>query len=191
MTISDVFALRRQGRVEEAYEAARQIYAADKSPQAAAAMYLSALDMRQLLLDDGQTIEADKIGKALERLLTLTPEHLLTGVWGENVAADYLCEKGYLLMERDWHSNHRDIDVIARQGDCIVFVEVKTRRNRDYADPLQAVDYQKLRNLRYAINHYLHYRQFNNPWRFDVITIVGHVGCDNPEINHIEDFPLR
>jgi len=191
MTISDVFALRRQGRVEEAYEAARQIYAADKSPQAAAAMYLSALDMRQLLLDDGQTVEADKIGKALERLLTLTPEHLLTGVWGENVAADYLCEKGYLLMERDWHSNHRDIDVIARQGDCIVFVEVKTRRNRDYADPLQAVDYQKLRNLRYAINHYLHYRQFNNPWRFDVITIVGHVGCDNPEINHIEDFPLR
>ena len=64
MTISDVFALRRQGRVEEAYEAARQIYAADKSPQAAAAMYLSALDMRQLLLDDGQKVEADTLADA-------------------------------------------------------------------------------------------------------------------------------
>jgi Holliday junction resolvase-like predicted endonuclease len=191
MTISDVFALRRQGRVEEAYETARQIYAADKSSQAAAAMYLSALDMRQLLLDDGQTAEADKIVKALERLLTLMPEHLLTGVWGENVAADYLCEKGYLLMERDWHSNHRDIDIIARQGDCIVFVEVKTRRNRDYADPLQAVGYQKLRNLGRAINHYLYYRQLDNRWRFDVITVVGSMGSDNPEIDHIEDFPLR
>ena len=191
MTVNEIYDLRNQGRKEEAYEAARQNYAADKSPQAAAAMYLSALDMRQLLLDDGQTVEADKIGKALERLLTLTPEHLLTGVWGENVAADYLCEKGYLLMERDWHSNHRDIDIIARQGDCIVFVEVKTRRNRDYADPLQAVGYQKLRNLGRAINHYLHYRQLDNRWRFDVITVVGSMGSDNPEIDHIEDFPLR
>lgn len=191
MTIDDVFALRRLGRVEEAYEAARGIYAIDKSPQASAAMYLSALDMQQLLLNDCQTAEAEKIGRALERLLTLTPEHLLTGIWGEQLAADYLCEKGYLLLEHDWHSNHRDIDIIAQQGDVIVFVEVKTRRNCEYSDPLQAVDYQKLRNLRYAINHYLHYRQFYNPWRFDVITIVGHVGCDNPEINHIEDFPLR
>ena len=191
MTISDVFALRRQGRVEEAYDAARAIYGSDKSPQASAAMYLSALDMQRLLQNDGQTTEAGKIEKALERLLTLTPEHLLTGIWGEQVAADYLCEKGYLLLEHDWHSNHRDIDIIAQQGNVIVFVEVKTRRNCDYSDPLQAVGYQKLRNLGRAINHYLHYRQFNNPWRFDVVTVVGHLGCDNPSIDHIEDFPLR
>ena len=190
MTISDVFALRRQGRVEEAYEAARQIYAADKSPQAAAAMYLSALDMRQLLLDDGQTVEADKIGKALERLLTLTPEHLLTGVWGENVAADYLCEKGYLLMERDWHSNHRDIDIIARQGDCIVFVEVKTRRNRVFGEPEDAVNYAKMKNLRAAFNHYIKYKCIDKNTRFDIVSVIGTPDGGLTDITHYEDVPI-
>jgi len=190
MTISDVYALRRQGRVVEAYETARRIYAEDKGPAASTIMYLTAVDMQQKLKDEGQTDAADKISKALERLLAETPEHLLLGCWGEEVSAECLSDKGYVILERDWHSSHRDIDIIARQGDSIVFVEVKTRRNRDYTEPLQAVNYQKRKNLSRAVNHYLHYRSLDCPWRFDVITVVGHIGCDTPEINHVEDFPL-
>jgi uncharacterized protein (TIGR00252 family) len=132
-------------------------------------------------------LEKEKIQTGL---LEKGAEHLQTGVWGEELAAAYLREKGYVILERDWRSKHRDIDIVAQQANSIVFVEVKTRRNREFAEPETAVDYKKLRNLRLAINHYIHYRKIENPWRFDVITVVGTVGCMSPEINHIEDFAL-
>ena len=123
-------------------------------------------------------------------LLTNGPEHMKMGVWGENLAVAYLREKGYTILERDWHSTHRDIDIIARQDDCLVFVEVKTRRNTTFTQPAQAVDYKKQRNLQLAINHYLNYRKWDGSIRFDVITIVGELGTPNPEIEHIEDIHL-
>lgn len=221
MTVNDVFELRSQGRTEEAYEAARAVYATDKSPHASAAMFWTAVDALKKRINDNRTDEARKIYMALERLLngvsdrngwmhealdrcralmekgekqeTLRdegPEHLQTGIWGEELAASYLRDKGYVILERDWHSKHRDIDIIAQDGHCIVFVEVKTRRNEEVAAPLQAVNYQKLKNLRLAINHYINYRKTDQPWRFDVIAIVGTPGGAAPEINHIEDFPI-
>jgi uncharacterized protein (TIGR00252 family) len=129
-------------------------------------------------------------GNALKGLQTEGAAHLQMGVWGEELAADYLREKGYVILERDWHSGHRDIDIIARQDACIVFVEVKTRRSSDFGSPVQAVDYAKRRNLLRAINHYLHYRQIDLSWRFDVISIVGMPG-GQPAIEHIEDFQLN
>ena len=221
MTVNDVFALRSQGRTDEAYEAARGVYATDKSPHASAAMFWTAVDALKKRANEDRTDEARKIYMALERLLsgiddkngwmhealnkcrTLIekgemreslrdegPEHLQTGVWGEELAVAFLREKGYVILERDWHSKHRDIDIIAQDGDTLVFVEVKTRRNRDVADPLQAVDHRKLKNLRLAVNHYVNYRKTDLPWRFDVITVVGSLGGTTPEIDHIEDFPI-
>lgn len=190
MTIKDVFNLRSQGHIEEAYEVARVIYAKDKSPYSSTAMFLSAKDMQQLYLDNGQTSEANRIHLALQRLQQHTPEHLLLGCWGEELAVEYLQKKGYKIIERDWHSNHRDIDIIAHNDNTIIFVEVKTRRNRFFTEPESAVNYQKLRNLQLAINHYINFRKIDSPCRFDVITIVGQIGCTNPEINHIEDFNL-
>jgi len=185
-----VFQLRRQGRTEEAYETARLLYAEDKGPHTSAAMYLSAVDKRQQLISDGQTLEAEKIDKALERLLQCTPEHLLSGIWGEEEAVNYLQHNGYDILECDWHSKHRDIDIVARQGSYIVFIEVKTRRNRDYLEPESAVNYPKQQNLRRAINHYVKLHHIDAPWRFDVITVVGSLGTPTPDITHIEDFTL-
>lgn len=221
MTINEVFGLRNQGRKEEAYEAARKIYAVDKSPYSSAAMFWTAVDVLKLRANEDKIEEAKKILMALERLLPNLkdekgwmhdamrnchalleksetqnnlldngPKHLQMGVWGEELAVAFLRDKGYVILERDWHSSHRDIDIIAQEGETIVFVEVKTRRNSDFTDPLNAVNFKKQKNLVRAINHYIHYRKFNNPWRFDVITIVGEMGINMPEINHIEDFNL-
>ena len=190
MTIKEVFNLRSQGHIEAAYEAARAIYSEDKSPYSSTAMFLSAKDMQKLYLDNGQTFEANKIQLALQRLQQHTPEHLLLGCWGEELAVEYLQKKGYTIIERDWHSSHRDIDIIAHNDSTIIFVEVKTRRNRLFTEPEAAVNHQKLRNLQLAINHYINFRKIDSPFRFDVITIVGQVGCINSEINHIEDFHL-
>ena len=67
--------------------------------------------------------------------------HNELGTWGEQCAVEYLRRKGYVILERDWKSGHRDLDIIAFDGATMVFVEVKTRRNRMFADPEMAVDY--------------------------------------------------
>lgn len=112
--------------------------------------------------------------------------HNELGHWGEDVAADYLRRKGYTIVERDWRSGHYDLDIIACDGETLVFVEVKTRSNRMFSDPETAVGYQKIRNLQQAANHYVKYRHIDLPIRFDIITVVGAMG-DTPEVEHIED----
>jgi len=116
--------------------------------------------------------------------------HNELGTWGEELAAQYLLKKGYTILERDWKSGHRDIDIIAIDDDVVVFVEVKTRRNRLFIEPEEAVDYMKLRNLRAAINHYVKYKRIDHEIRLDVITVVGTPKQGEPDISHIEDFPM-
>lgn len=221
MTVKEVFILRKQGQIEEAYDSIRPLYAVDKGPYTSLAMFWTATDILKKRVYEGKTEEARKILIALERMISQVPdkegwvrncfercqllvnkaekrqqqlsegpEHIQMGVWGEELAAAYLREKGYVILERDWHSKHRDIDIIAQDGDTIVFVEVKTRRSRDFADPLQAVNSDKKYNLRLAINHYIHYRKIEKQWRFDVITIVGELDSSIPDITHIKDFNI-
>lgn len=112
--------------------------------------------------------------------------HNELGAWGEEIAADYLERQNYKIIERDWKSGHRDLDIIAMDEDTLVFVEVKTRRNRIFTDPETAVDYQKIRNLQQAANHYIKYKCIDCEIRFDLITVVGMMG-KTPEIEHIKD----
>lgn len=222
MTVKEIFELRKQGRVEEAYEAAREVYANDKGTYASVAMFWTATDMLKMCQHQRRDAEAQKILKALERMLpqvpdqegtvkraferceqmvsrenqrrisSLTqPEHLKIGAWGEELACAYLSEKGYCILERDWHSGHRDIDIIAQKGDVVVFIEVKTRRNADFGLPEEAVDYRKRRNLRLAMNHYVKYRHLDNPIRFDIVSIIGQPGEGNPAIDHLEDINIQ
>ena len=112
--------------------------------------------------------------------------HHELGKWGEQIAADFLQRQGYIILERDWKSGHRDLDIIARDGDTIVFVEVKTRRNRLFTDPETAVNFQKIHNLQSAANHYIKFKHIDNPIRFDIVSVVGteHI---TPEIEHTKD----
>jgi len=221
MTAQEIFDLRTKGEIERAYEAARQLYAVDKSPYVTSAMFWTAVDALHARANVGQTDDAEKILKALERLLpTMSDkngwgheafekcqthvrkaqgwkdhsknraEHQHVGNWGEELAAVYLREKGYVILEHDWRSGHRDIDLIARNSEYLVFVEVKTRRNTDYGDPAEAVNYKKRENLRRTMNHYIRSHKVDTPVRFDIITIVGTIGCTSPIITHLEDVPL-
>ena len=115
--------------------------------------------------------------------------HNELGKWGEDLAADYLQRKGYTIIERDWKSGRRDLDIVAKNGNVIVFVEVKTRRNSLYGQPEEAVDYRKLQSLQQAINHYIKFRHIRQEVRFDIISIVGTIGSE-PDIQHIQDVAL-
>ena len=116
--------------------------------------------------------------------------HNELGQWGEDLAAAYLQGKGYQIVERDWKSGHRDIDIIARdEAGTIVFVEVKTRRSRVFGEPEESIDFRKLQSLQQAINHYIKFHRISGKMRFDIISIVGTIGSE-PEINHIKDVSL-
>ena len=76
-----------------------------------------------------------------------------------------------------------------KDGRTLVIVEVKTRRNRIFGDPEEAIDYRKRQNLQSAINHYVKSHRFYSQVRFDIISIVGTIGSQ-PEIDHIIDVAL-
>lgn len=111
------------------------------------------------------------------------------GKWGEDLAADYLRDKGYVIIDRDWKSGHHDLDIVAKEDETLVIVEVKTRRNRLFGNPEEAIDYKKRQSLQSAINHYVKSHHIGNSVRFDIISIVGNIG-DKPEIDHIIDVAL-
>ena len=116
--------------------------------------------------------------------------HNELGKWGEDLAVAYLQGKDYTIIERDWKSGRRDIDIIAGdENGTIVFVEVKTRRSHAFGEPEDAIDYRKMQSLQQAINHYIKLHRLNSEVRFDIISIVGTIGSE-PEINHIKDVSL-
>lgn len=114
--------------------------------------------------------------------------HNEMGKWGEDVAAAYLRQKGYVIRERNWRSGKRDIDIIALTPDSltVVFVEVKTRLPDSATAPEEAVDAVKIRNLCVAADNYVKMYGVEEELRFDIITVVGTRGCE-PRIEHIED----
>lgn len=304
LTVQEIFELRRQGRIEEAYEAIRPLYAVHKGRHTTLCMFWTANDILKKRIEEGLIKEAILILKALIRVLpniddssgaahasvigaalrlaeatnefsildfislielteqdwkptvsksghTLDPlakrllthvfielrqqptidralmampllqsaishnpddkstrlamssvyeimgekekasamiengsaEHIMLGRWGEEVAAAYLREKGYIILECNWRSGHRDIDIIARDGQETVFVEVKTRSEHWVYDPEHAINHEKRQNLNRSIGHYMRYRKLECSSRFDVVTVIGKIGSV-PEINH-------
>ena len=106
------------------------------------------------------------------------------GAQGEDIAIDYLRLKGYAILDRNWRSGHREIDIVARKDDTIVFVEVKARANASYGRPEDAVTRRKMHLLVLAADAYLRYYAIDLEVRFDVIAITG--TKDKPHIKHYE-----
>ncbi len=103
------------------------------------------------------------------------PAHLLRGERGEKMATAHLRQQGYKILTRRFRprSGRGDIDLVAREKDVLVFVEVKTRGSEQFGRPIDAVDEAKRHHLRRAALDYL--RRIGNPklyFRFDVVEVV-------------------
>lgn len=95
------------------------------------------------------------------------------GIDGEDTACHTLQARGYRILARRYRTRFGEIDLVARQGECIVFVEVKTRRGGSFGDPAAAVTAEKQRRLAVMAADYLaRYRLERRPARFDVVGIV-------------------
>lgn len=114
--------------------------------------------------------------------------HNELGKWGEEMAAEYLQQKGYRIIERDWRSGARDIDIIAQAPDLstLVFVEVKTRKSEVLMRAADAVNPTKARNIALSANNYVKMCRVDALLRFDIITIVG-TNAQNMKLEHIID----
>jgi putative endonuclease len=96
-----------------------------------------------------------------------------TGRLGEQAAADFLCSKGYAVIEKNYHSRYGEIDIIARDSDYIVFVEVKTRPLNSLLLPREAVDAKKQSRLIKTALIYLSSHDIGSLQpRFDVIEVI-------------------
>lgn len=98
----------------------------------------------------------------------------LVGARGEEIAAKYLQDNNYKILEKNFrYKKLGEIDIIAEEGSVLVFVEVKTRKSEQYGSAASAVDFYKQRKLKQLANYYLCFRKIKDKnCRFDVITIM-------------------
>ena len=117
-------------------------------------------------------------------------ESRLLGRWGEALAADFLRKKGWEILDAGWRCRFGELDLVAREGDCLCFVEVKLRKSAAFAEALEFVDRHKQERIRRTAELYLceHPEQTKQP-RFDVIEVYAPFGTETkrPEIRHLED----
>lgn len=107
------------------------------------------------------------------------------GKRSEIIAADYLKEKGYKILEVNYKNKVGEIDVIALDKDYIVFVEVKARLSQKFGHPFEAIDERKQQKIHAVASIYLmKNKKYGKKCRFDAISILG---LENPEITHIVD----
>jgi TIGR00252 family protein len=98
----------------------------------------------------------------------------ILGGQGENCAAAYLRKKGYRILEQNYSTHSGEIDIIAENGETLVFVEVKTRSSLRYGTPAEAVNFRKRNKIIQTASWYLRQRHMEHrPCRFDVIEIYA------------------
>jgi len=97
------------------------------------------------------------------------------GFRGEEQAKDYLCNRGMVHLESNYLCKIGEIDLVMREGNTLVFVEVRQRKNNLYGSPLETVTAAKQRKLRRTAEHFLVVRKVSphQALRFDVVGIVG------------------
>ena len=94
------------------------------------------------------------------------------GRWGENLAADFLEAKGYRILDRNWRSRNGEIDLIIQMGETIAFVEVKTRKGRDFGLPEEGLTSNKAKRLQNLAQQYLAQNELHEiDWRIDLVAV--------------------
>ncbi|OYQ37131.1 endonuclease [Flavobacterium cyanobacteriorum] len=111
--------------------------------------------------------------------------HNELGKLGEEMAADFLKKQGYSILQTNFTYQKAEIDIIARLGDVLAIVEVKTRSSTEFGLPQEFVKPKKIRLLVKAVNEYIEQNSLDVETRFDIISIYKENG--QYEIEHLQD----
>jgi len=113
---------------------------------------------------------------------------LSLGRWGEAIAAEYLSHQGYTILEHNARTPYGELDLVALQGDALVFVEVKTRASLSFGLPEISVSPSKQAHLISSAQAYIQaHPELDDEWRIDVIAILRLPG-EEPQIEHFENI---
>jgi putative endonuclease len=107
---------------------------------------------------------------------------------GEQLALNFLKKKGFRILETNYRCPHGEIDIITRQKDCLVFIEVRTKTNLAFGSPEESITNAKKRHLESVANHYLqNLAKMPLSWRIDLIAIELESDNKLKRIEHIEN----
>jgi len=107
------------------------------------------------------------------------------GKWGEDTATKYLTQRGYEIVARNVRTPYGEIDIIAKQNDITIFVEVKTRTSNTMGLPEEAITPRKRQHMLAAADHYAAEHEIDH-WQIDVVAIEGKPGS-KPTITYFEN----
>lgn len=111
--------------------------------------------------------------------------NITKGKSGEELAKDYLMSKGYSILETNYRNKIGEIDIIAKDKDVLVFVEVKTRTSTRYGYAFESVDFRKQRKIINTSMVYVKYKNhINIQLRYDIIEVYME---QNIKINHLDN----
>lgn len=99
-------------------------------------------------------------------------KHYELGKKGEQLAVNFLLERNYNILERNYRFDKAEVDIIANKGDVLAVVEVKTRSTLDFGNPQDFVKPKQIKNLVKAVDEYITENNLDVEVRFDIIAIV-------------------
>lgn len=106
---------------------------------------------------------------------------------GEQLAVEHLERAGWMVLSRNFRVGHREIDLVARRGETVAFVEVKTRAGLGFGHPLEAISAKKRREIQLVAQVWVErHGRPGDVYRYDAIAVLILAGAE-PRIEHVED----
>ena len=108
-------------------------------------------------------------------------------IWkiGEEMAKEYLEDKGYEIIEQNYRTKYSEIDLIVRKDNILIFVEVRTKRSNYFVSPEESINYKKLKKLYFNAEAYVSHKNYKKEYRVDAVCII--LNLDN-SINKLEHY---
>jgi putative endonuclease len=111
----------------------------------------------------------------------------ILGAWGESIAAKYLQNRGYKILERNWRCARGEIDLIIDAGDILAFVEVKTRKSRAMGTPEEGLTAKKSLKLLELAQTYMLEKNIDVDWRIDMVAVECDTNGTLTRCDHLEN----
>ena len=116
--------------------------------------------------------------------------HLRTGSLGESIAKKHLKRKGYEILKQNYKNKYAEIDLIARDKDSLVFVEVRTRVGEKFGTPEESINRNKLNKLVKNAEAYINFRNYKGKYRIDAVCIVLYENKKPRRVSHYKSITL-
>jgi len=114
-----------------------------------------------------------------------------TGDIGENIAAEFLIDHGYTIIETNFHCQYGEVDIVAEQDDCLIFVEVRTKKSLAFGTPEESITQAKKEKLILTAQTYLQENEdVPSNWRIDVVAVELNKNNSVKRIDLIENVTV-